>query len=85
LARTGQKLTNRSIEYVEWIDAVASVGWDSGSGGNRPAHIVTVGKLVHEDKDCLVVAGTFSYTDDETNARMAIPKGWVKNRKTIKL
>jgi hypothetical protein len=73
------------IESVEWIDAVAHVGWDIKCGGVRPAKIISVGKLVHEDKDSIVLAGTFSPDDEETNGRMAIPKGWIKNRKTIKL
>ena len=85
MAKTGQKLISHSIEHVEWIDAVANIGWDRACGGVRPALVVSVGKLVHEDKDSIVLAGTFSYTDDETNGRMAIPKGWIKNRKTIKL
>ncbi len=85
MAKTGQKPISRVIEHIEWIDAVASVGWDRGCGGTRPAHIISVGKLVYEDKDSIVLAGTFSYADDETNGRMAIPKGWIKNRKTIKL
>jgi hypothetical protein len=54
-------------------------------GGVRPAHVISVGKLVHEDKDGIVLAGTFSPLDDDTNGRMAIPKGWIKSRKTIKL
>ena len=85
MAKTGQKPTSHTIESVEWIDAVAHVGWDVKCGGVRPALIISVGKLVHEDKDSLVLAGTFGAVDDETNARMAIPKGWIKNRKTIKL
>ena len=85
MAKTGQKPTSQIIESVEWIDAVAHVGWEQKCAGIRPALIITVGKLVHEDKDCIVLAGTFSPNDDETNGRMAIPKGWIKNRKTIKL
>lgn len=85
MAKAGQTHTKHTIEYVEWLDAVAHVGWDQHCGGVRPAHIVSVGKLVHEDKDSIVLAGTFGFKDVETNARMAIPKGWIKNRKTIKL
>lgn len=85
MAKAGQTRIKHQIEYVEWIDAVAHVGWDVNCGGVRPAHCVSVGKLVHEDKDSIVLAGTFSFKDAETNSRMAIPKGWIKNRKTIKL
>ena len=85
MVKTGPKPTSVTIEHIEWIDAVADIGWNVKCGGVRPALVITVGKLVHEDKESVVLAGTFSLLDEETNGRMAIPKGWIKNRKTIKL
>ena len=72
---------------VEWWDAVASNGWESADDtkANVSLHkIETVGFLVHEDDDCLVLAGSRSWDDDETNNRMAIPKRWIINRETLR-
>jgi hypothetical protein len=83
LAATGQKPTD-SIEIIEWMDAVAYAGWDHEDGGAKPAHIVSVGKLVADTKQFVTLAGTFGKNDRETNARICIPKGWIVKRKTVK-
>ena len=73
------------IEVVEWADAVADVGWSDARDELKVARIVSVGKVVQETKDQLVVAGTFGAHDSETNCRIAIPKDWVQRRRKIKL
>jgi len=72
--------TTKPVIYVEWVDAVADAGWAT----NPKAEIhpcVTVGFLVDESKDALCIASTLSIND--TNARMHIPKAWVKKRRRI--
>lgn len=72
--------TTKPVIYVEWVDAVADAGWAT----NPKAEIhpcVTVGFLVDESKDALCIASTLSMND--TNARMHIPKAWVKKRRRI--
>jgi hypothetical protein len=72
--------TTKPVVYVEWVDAVADAGW----AANPKAEIhecVTVGFLVDETKDALCIASTLSRED--TNARMHIPKAWVKKRRRI--
>ena len=72
--------TTKPVVYVEWVDAVADAGWTA----NPKAEIhpcVTVGFLVDESKDALCIASTISIND--TNARMHIPKAWIKNKRRI--
>jgi hypothetical protein len=71
-----------SIVYVHWVDAVADVGWqETAKAEVHDCH--TVGYIVDETPEALCVASTIS--DKDSNARMHIPKAWIKKRKVIKL
>ena len=69
------------VVYVEWVDAVASSGWDSKAHGADLCH--AVGFVVADTKDHLTLAVTVSA--DQHNARLAIPKGWIKKRRRVAL
>jgi hypothetical protein len=72
--------TTKPVIYVEWVDAVADAGWAT----NPKAEIhpcVTIGFLIDETKEAVCIASTTSMSD--TNARMHIPKAWIKNRRRI--
>lgn len=68
------------IIQVSWIDAVADVGWESKTKAEIH-HCITVGYLIDETDEALCLASTWSI--DQTNARMHIPKAWIKNRKVL--
>ena len=68
------------IIQVSWIDAVADVGWE-GKTKAEIHHCITVGYVVDETDEALCLASTWSI--DQTNARMHIPKAWIKNRKVL--
>jgi len=72
--------TTPKIIQVSWIDAVADVGWE-GKTKAEIHHCITVGYLVDETDEALCLASTWSV--DQTNARMHIPKAWIKNRKVL--
>lgn len=78
-----------SIEWVEWDDAVADIGWERASDtGLAVQKCVSVGKVVREDERTLVLAGTWGAQgegDEDTNCRIAIPKGWISKRSLIKM
>ena len=69
--------TSPKIVQVSWIDAVADVGWEAKTKAEIH-HCITVGYLVDETDEALCLASTWSI--DQTNARMHIPKAWIKNR-----
>ena len=72
--------TSPKIIQVSWIDAVADVGWESKTKAEIH-HCITVGYLIDETDEALCLASTWSI--DQTNARMHIPKAWIKNRKVL--
>lgn len=72
--------TTPKIIQVSWIDAVADVGWESKTKAEIH-HCITVGYLIDETDEALCLASTWSI--DQTNARMHIPKAWIKNRKVL--
>lgn len=72
------------IELIVWHDAVAGVGW-MDLGGEQPTDVVTtVGYILKETPEYLVVASTWGPSDDtiQSNARMSIPKGMLIRRQT---
>lgn len=68
--------------YCEWVDATSDGLW------SKPEELgldscAAAGFLVKETKDFITIAAT--YHDDQVNAFISIPKGWIKKRKTIKI
>jgi hypothetical protein len=69
-----------SVYYIEWVDAVADVGWEAGTKAEiHPCF--TIGFVIDETDDALCLALTWSH--NQTNARMHIPKAWIKNKRKI--
>lgn len=69
-----------NIVVLEWVDAQSDAGWQE----DVKAHLsecTTVGFIVDENKHAVCIAST--YSDPHSNARMHIPKKWIKNRKTL--
>lgn len=70
------------VILVEWIDAVCSAGWEIDTKPElHPC--TTIGFLITENDDAVCIASTLSL--DSNNARMVIPKAWIKKRKEIKI
>lgn len=70
------------LVYLEWVDAVADLGWeDNVKASLHDCH--TVGFIIDETKDAVCVAATWSRT--MSNARMHIPKAWIKKRKVLSI
>lgn len=69
-----------SIIQVKWIDAVADSGWEEKTKAEIH-HCITVGFLIDETEEALCIASTWSH--NQTNARIHIPKAWIKDRKVL--
>lgn len=69
------------IIQIRWIDAVADSGWEEKTKASIH-HCTTVGYLVDETSEAICLASTWSH--NQTNARMHIPKAWIQDRKVIK-
>jgi hypothetical protein len=68
------------IIQVKWIDAVADSGWEEKTKAEIH-HCLTVGFLIDETDEALCIASTWSH--NQTNARIHIPKAWIKDRKVL--
>ena len=66
------------IEYVEWLDAVASSGWGEHGGVDR---CYSVGFLLKETAKYITLSAAVSGA--EANAAISIPKAWIQKRRTI--
>ena len=80
----------RQIVCVDWVDAVAGIGWTDDVGENRLSYCRSIGLVVSETKDMLALAGSWGTDEPEseppmTNNRMVIPKAWIKKRTVVKL
>lgn len=76
------------IEFIEWVDAVAATGWMDRRIGFPVQICYSVGSLVEESKEHIVLAGSWGKPEpdaDHVNCVISIPKAWVKNRKTVKV
>jgi len=70
-----------TVTYIHWVDAVADCEWET----DVKAEIhdcYTVGFIVNETEEAICIASTVS--DKDSNARMHIPKAWIKERKAVK-
>ena len=75
------------VHVIEWLDAVASTGWQKKAAADPCQPCTSVGYLVVEDKERVVLGGTWGMNGDEmeTNNRMTIPKGWITRRSVLNL
>lgn len=67
---------------IKWVDAVSDGGWEEHEKPDIH-EVTTAGYIVSENNDAICIASTVSGTF--TNARMHIPKAWIKSRKVIKV
>ena len=70
------------LVVIHWVDAVSDGGWEEHEKPDIH-QVVTAGYIVSETNDAICIASTVSGTF--TNARMHIPKAWIKSRKVIRL
>ena len=80
--------TTFEVEYVEWIDAVASTGWMERSTGFPVQTCFSIGQLIEEGKDHIALAGSWGSPADQeqhVNCVISIPKAWIKQRKKLKV
>lgn len=75
-------LEKAPIIYIEWVDAVADVGWEEKTKA-AVHNCYSIGYLIEENSEAVCIATTVSM--DQSNARMHIPKEWIKNRKEVNI
>lgn len=68
------------IVHVRWVDSATLGEWeDLADVDNELQMIDTVGLLVHQDSDVMLIASTYDNTREAINAAIWIPKCCVKH------
>lgn len=74
------------VHVIEWLDAVATHGWEDFGFKEGPHRCTSVGFVAHEDDEYVIVAATFAAGPPaQTNNRISIPKGWITARRILSL
>ena len=70
------------IVYIEWWDALSDCGWeDNVKPDIHP--VLSVGFVVSEDDLAICIAAALS--NEQSNSRLHIPKGWITKMKRVRL
>lgn len=70
------------LVFVRWYDAETDLGWESNDTIVPKAPLIyTIGFLVAESDDSIVVASTVGCAGTDSNARILIPLGMIKDVK----
>lgn len=78
--------TKHRVIFVEWKDASNMPGWISPEDEMPPlVHIQSVGWLVKENKEAIWISTGVDYTRGGWTGLIAIPKGWIKKRRYVKV
>lgn len=68
---------------VVWDDAEAQTGWEEPPKNMKPALALSIGFLVAESENHMVISSLIGNGENSTNLRIQIPKGMVVSRKTL--
>ena len=72
------------IEKIEWLDASSNTGWDSRTAYEKTFDVdltvVSVGYIVHETDDRVVMLMTHSYADGLYDVSLVLPKACIVSR-----
>jgi len=83
-----KKLTLEKCYYVEWIDSAdfnlgletgETIAWMKRETLKRypPMKFASVGLLVENRKDCIILAGSYSLEKDDVSNVQLVPKGCI--------
>lgn len=79
-------MPTRMIQIVEvvWVDSEAIAEWHPVSElTHTQDEIITVGMLIHSDKDVYLIASTYDSTSDSINAAIWIPRSCVRELRKL--
>lgn len=69
---------------VTWIDAVAGCGWEEFNDVDNSPHIIsTVGYLIKESKESILLVMSKDEQSSNFNCSFVIPKGMIQNIKKL--
>jgi hypothetical protein len=78
-----KRITNPPIVEVTWEDAESDHGWEpSADTDMSPAMAVTVGFLIKDESERVVIASTCD-AQNNSNNRLKIPRGMIRSMRKI--
>ena len=73
-------MTKLPVVHVQWIDSQSIGEWHDLCEVDHELDIIdTVGLLVHQDKESMLIASTYDNEREAINAAIWIPKSCVKH------
>jgi hypothetical protein len=79
MRNTRQAFQSLEVVHVEWVDSSAVSSWSDTSELSIPLnHVHSVGILVHQDKEKLVLASAWDFENAHANGVMIIPRCAIK-------
>lgn len=77
-----------TVEMVEWSDSCSSrAGWeyveDIAEWGKTEFVIHSIGHVVYEDDNCIVISMSYGIHNDTATETMRIPKGCIMKRTLV--
>ena len=72
------------VEFIQWYDASSDHGWqDCKDVGAHKGLTYSVGFVIKETKQAVVLANTWDEESDTCNCLMTIPLGMIKKRRVM--
>ena len=72
--------------YIEWFDAQSEDNWHFVDELEDELPLIrTLGFLLREHKDRIVVAQNLDSENESTSMVMTIPRAWIKRKRRLKL
>ena len=73
-----------NLVEIQWIDSETNSGWESVDKIEPPTStVLSLGFLIYEDSDFLILVADFDEAEDMCNRAIAIPKVCVRHRRTL--
>ena len=74
------------VVQVEWKDASNMPGWVNEGDTMHPlVHVQSIGWLMKETKEAIWISSGRDLTRGGWTGAIAIPKGWIKKRRFVKV
>lgn len=77
----------KKLVYIEWLDAQSTDDWTGVDDikADELATIHTYGQLIKKTKKSVTVALNHDVTNNNYSCFIAIPLGWIKKYKEVKI
>ena len=72
------------VEFIQWYDAGTDDGWEALKDAKEHKGLTyTVGFVIRETKQAIILASTWDHESDLTNCRITIPVNMIKKRRVM--